>query len=103
MGEENASPTLIDEKVEVAPQGKSWLKHNPIGWVFAIGFLHIVVSISIVLYTLYLYMFYGQVSSLTLVVLMIWLVGAFVIISLGFIGKDISRQILKSSDKFGHM
>lgn len=103
MGEDIISPTLKKDKVEFASQGKNWFKHNPIGLVFAIGFLHIVVSIALLLYTLYLYLVYGNVSILILIVLMIWLVGAFVIISLGYIGKDISRQIMKVSGKFGHM
>jgi len=103
MGEDHTSPTLKDEKVEAAPKGKSWFKHNPIGLVFAIGFLHIVVSIALVLYTIFLYMVYGHVSTLTLVVLMIWLVGAFVIITIGYIGKVISRKILRVFDKAGYM
>ncbi len=103
MGEDLISPTLKDEKVEVASQGKSWTKHNLIGLIFAIGFLHIVVSIALSLYTLYLFMVYGHVSTLTLLVLMVWLVGAFVIISLGCISKGISRQILRGIGKFEHM
>lgn len=103
MGEDLISHTLKDEKVKVASQGKSWIKYNPIKLVLVIGFLHIVVSIALLLYTLYFYVVYGHFSTLTLVVLMIWLVGAFVIISLGYIGKKISRQILKDSGKLGHM
>lgn len=93
MGEDLISPTSKDEKVETGSQRKSWFIYNPVRLVFSIGFLHLVVSIALLLYVLYLFMVYGQVSTLILVILIIWLVGAFVIISLGYIGKDISRQI----------
>lgn len=76
---------------------------NPIGFVFAIGFLHFIVSIALSLYALYLYIVHGHVSTLILGVLMIWLVGASVILSLGYIGKDISKHIYKVFDKAGHL
>ena len=76
---------------------------NPIGFVFAIGFLHFIVSIALSLYALYLYIVHGHVPTLLLVVLMIWLLGAFVIILLGYIGKDIRKHLYRVFDKAGHL
>lgn len=103
MGKDLISPTLKDGEVEYASPRKGWFKYNPIGLVFAIGFLHIIVSIALLLYTLYLYMTYGHVSILVLVVLMIWLVGAFVIILIGYLSKGIIKQILRVFSIFEHI
>ena len=103
MDEKLMSSTTNDWEKENASQTPKMFKHNPVRFVFAIGMLHILVSIALSLYALYLYIVHGHVSTLILVVLMIWLVGASVIISLGYIGKDISKHIYRVFDKDGHL
>lgn len=103
MDEKLMSSTTNDWEKENASQKNKMFKHNPVRFVFAIGSLHIIVSIALSLYALYLYIVHGYVSTLTLVVLMIWLVGAAVIMSLGYIGKDISKHIYRVFDKDGHL
>ena len=67
----------------------------PVRIVFIIGIFHIIVSIALSLYLLYVYIAYRHFSIWVFSAMMIWIVGALVIISLGYTGKEIIRRILK--------
>lgn len=70
---------------------------KPVRLVFIIGLFHIIVSAALSLYLLYTYIIYGQFSIWVFSAMMIWVIGALVVTSLGYIGKEIVRQILKHS------
>lgn len=95
MDENNSHANNKEIEWGIASLIRNILKYDPIKIVFTIAFLHTIVSILLSLYILYLYVIYGDVSIQILAVLAIWSVGALVILSLGYIGKDISKQIRK--------
>ena len=53
MDEKLMSSTTNDREKENASQKNKMFKHNPVRFVFAIGSLHIIVSIALSLYALY--------------------------------------------------
>jgi hypothetical protein len=53
MDEKLMSSTTNDWEKENASQKNKMFKHNPVRFVFAIGSLHIIVSIALSLYALY--------------------------------------------------
>ena len=53
MDEKLMSSTTNDWEKENASQKNKMFKHNPVRFVFAIGFLHFIVSIALSLYALY--------------------------------------------------
>jgi len=66
---------------------------NPLSVVFIFGLFHIIVSIALLLYLLFSYLSMGYVSTMIIIVLMIWVVGAIIIMSLGLICKYILSLI----------
>jgi len=80
---------IITKGTEMANNSKRKIRigFNPVTIVFVIGYFHIIVSIALLLYLLYSYLFLGYVSTMIIAVLMIWAVGASVIMSLGLIFK----------------
>ena len=65
----------------------------PVKIVFAIALFHYAVSIVLLSYVLYAHSTYGYVSRQFIVVLLIWVFGAFIITLLGVLGKYLSKQI----------
>ena len=94
MNEAFISSTTKDGKIENTPQKNNIYIKNPVKPIFIIGLFHIIVSVALALYLLYVYFAYGHFSILVFVVMMIWIVGAFIIISLVYICKKIIRKIL---------
>ena len=86
--------TLKDRKKGNTSQENNTFNQKPMRLVFIIGLFHIIVSFALSLYLLYVYITYGHFPIWVFAVMMIWIVGAFVIISLGYIGKKIIKQIL---------
>ena len=87
--------TLKDRKKGNTSQENNTFNQKPMRLVFIIGLFHIIVSVALSLYLLYVYITYGHFSIWVFSAMMIWVVGAFIIISLGYIGKEIIRQISK--------
>lgn len=86
---------MTKKRIENTSQKNNMFIQNPVRLVFIIGLFHIIVSVALSLYLLYVYIAYGHFSIWVFSAMMIWVVGAFVIISLGYIGKEIIRQISK--------
>ncbi len=87
--------TMKDRKTESTSQRNNMFIQPPVRIVFIIGIFHIIVSIALSLYLLYVYIAYRHFSIWVFSAMMIWIVGALVIISLGYTGKEIIRRILK--------
>jgi hypothetical protein len=90
----SSTTAMKDGKIENTPQKNNMFIQNPVRPVFIIGLFHIIVSVALSLYLLYVYFAYGHFSILVFVAMMIWLIGAFIIISLVYICKKIIRKIL---------
>ena len=84
---------MTKKRIENTSQKNNMFIQNPVRLVFIIGLFHIIVSVALSLYLLYVYIAYGHFSIWVFSAMMIWVVGAFVIISLGCICKEIIRQI----------
>jgi hypothetical protein len=88
------SSAMKDKNIVNTSQRNNMFIQNPVRLVFIIGLFHIIVAVALSLYLLYVYITYGHFPIWVFAVMMIWIVGAFVIISLGYIGKKIIKQIL---------
>lgn len=86
---------MTKKRIENTSQKNNMFIQSPVRLVFIIGLFHIIVSVALSLYLLYVFIAYGHFSIWVFSAMMIWVIGAFVIISLGYIGKKIIRQILK--------
>ena len=65
----------------------------PVKMLFTIALFHYAVSIVLLLYALYANSTYGYVSTQFIVVLLIWIIGAFIITLLGVLSKYLGQQI----------
>ena len=86
---------MTKKRIENTSQKNNMFIQNPVRLVFIIGLFHIIVSVALSLYLLYEYIAYGHFSIWGFATMMIWVVGAFINISLDYIGKEIIRQISK--------
>lgn len=89
------SSTTEDKEIKNTFQENNTFNQKPVRLVFIIGLFHIIVSVALSLYLIYVYITYGHFSIWFFSAMMIWVIGAFVIISLGYIGKETIRQISK--------
>lgn len=89
------SSTTEDKEIENTSQINKTFTQKPVRIVLIIGIFHIIISIALSLYLLYEYIAYGHFSIWGFATMMIWVVGAFINISLDYIGKEIIRQISK--------